>query len=163
MEEIKLCGRCNKPKGKEEGCCKCGRPTDYSEEILTKTKEYIDNCNDTDEDKEHNIKYKVNLPTIEGLALYLNINKDTIYEWRKEKPEFSEFIAKLLAKQAERLVNNGLSGDYSHVIAKVLLTKHGYREGIDQTTNDKDLPIPIFKLDAILSNHSNPEDSEPKK
>ena len=29
-------------------------------------------------------------------------------------------------------------------IAKVLLTKHGYREGIDQTTNDKDLPTPIL-------------------
>ena len=21
-----LCGKCSKPKGKEEGCCKCGRP-----------------------------------------------------------------------------------------------------------------------------------------
>ena len=37
------------------------------------------------------------------------------------------------------LINKGLSGDYNPTIAKVLLTKHGYREGIDATTNNKDV------------------------
>ena len=29
-----LCGKCNKTKGKEEGSCKCGRPTDYSNKLV---------------------------------------------------------------------------------------------------------------------------------
>ncbi len=33
-------------------------------------------------------------------------------------------------------MNNGLSGDYNPTIAKVLLTKHGYREGIEATGKD---------------------------
>lgn len=111
------------------------RPTIYSDEIITKTQEYIDLCEDTEG--------KVRLPTIEGLAFHLKIHKDTIHTWRKEedKQEFSDLIEELLSKQGDRLVNKGLSGDYNPTIAKVLLTKHGYREGIDATTNDKDLPF----------------------
>lgn len=116
-----------------------GRPTIYGEEMLEKTQAYIDNCNDTEEDKELNLKKKVNLPTLEGLAYEIKVNKDTIQEWRKVHPEFSVLIGELLAKQARSLVNNGLSGSYNPTIAKVLLTKHGYREGIDATTND--LPL----------------------
>jgi hypothetical protein len=112
-----------------------GRPTDYNEEIIPKTKEYLALC----EDKEVNqgseesprYKLKVKIPTIEGLAVHLEINKDTIYEWCEVHPEFSDVIDTLRAKQADRLLNNGLSGDYNPTIAKVLLTKHGYREGID--------------------------------
>jgi hypothetical protein len=32
------------------------------------------------------------------------------------------------------LINNGLSGDYNPTIAKVLLSKHGYREEVKQDT-----------------------------
>lgn len=123
-----------------------GRPTKYDEEILEKTREYIDDCEDVEADRESDIKASVNLPTIEGLAYHLKINKDTIYTWRKEegKEPFSELIEELLAKQAKQLVNNGLAGKYNPTIAKVLLTKHGYREGVDNTTNDKDLPGQIL-------------------
>jgi len=130
------------------------RPTIYSEEILEKTKQYIEDCNSDyvtvkrpyidNEGKEKEkveIKYEVNLPTIEGLAYELGIHKDTVYAWRKEKEEFSYLIERLLSKQAKQLVNKGLSGDYNSTIAKVILTKHGYREGTDVTTNDKDLNL----------------------
>ena len=102
------------------------RPTLYNEQILEYTKQYIDTCEDTFDPESK--KVKVNIPTIEGLAYHLGINKDTIYSWRKEKPEFSELISNLLAKQAKYLVNKGLSGEYNPTIAKVLLTKHGYTE-----------------------------------
>jgi hypothetical protein len=149
-----------------------GRPTDYCEETLTKTREYIDNCEDTYEviirpkiengkhlgDEEFR-KETIKIPTIEGLAVYLKLNKDTIYTWRKdeEKKEFSDLIEELLAKQADRLLNKGLSGEYSPVIAKVLLTKHGYREGIEQTGKDgKDLFEPsaedMEKIKNALAN-----------
>lgn len=130
---------------------KIGRPTEYKEDILVKAKEYIDSCEDeeTQKVKQSNNnkgyemyynKIKVNLPTIEGLAVYLEISRDTIYDWEKKYKEFSDIIERLRAKQANALINNGLSGDYNATIAKVLLTKHGYREGIEQMGKDgKDL------------------------
>jgi len=144
LTTTELCGKCSKPKGNTEECCKCGRPTKYNEEILQKTRDYIENCKDIPEDKEHNIPKQVNLPTIEGLAYEIKVNKTTIQEWRQTHEEFSILIDELLAKQARSLINNGLSGNYSQVIAKVLLTKHGYREGVDATTNDKDIPTPVL-------------------
>lgn len=118
-----------------------GRPTKYNEEILTKTQDYIDSCNDysetVGEGETSKIKNRVNLPTIEGLAYEIKVNKDTIYTWRQEYPEFSELIQELLAKQAKVLVNKGLNGDYNPTIAKVLLTKHGYREGIESDLTTK--------------------------
>lgn len=116
-----------------------GRPKEYSEEIVAKTRQYLDSCFDFSSDPETKIR-AVNIPTIEGLAVWLKIHRDTIYAWEKEHPQFSDIIAELRSKQANALINNGLSGNYNPTIAKVLLTKHGYREGIDQTTNDKDLP-----------------------
>lgn len=136
---------------------KLGRPTEYSQEIIEKTLEYLSTCTDIEEDKENGIKKQVNLPSIEGLAYEIKVNKDTIYEWCKIHKDFSDVIDDLRAKQAKVLLNKGLSGDYNPTIAKVLLTKHGYREGIDQTTNDKDLPTPI--LNGIFSNNSNEENS----
>ena len=120
-----------------------GRPTDYSPEIITKAKDYLEGCVDeayqltkTDGEKStsYENKIRVKLPTIEGLALYLKIHKDTVYEWEKMHEEFSDVIALLRSKQAEALINNGLSGDYNPTIAKVLLSKHGYKEEVKTET-----------------------------
>lgn len=122
-----------------------GRPTEYSEEIVTKANQYLASCKDEFENlvAQESDKYttykqvlKVKLPSIEGLALYLEIHRSTIYEWQKTYPEFSDIIEKLQQQQAETLVNNGLSGNYNPTIAKVLLTKHGYtdKQEIDQKT-----------------------------
>ena len=144
-----------------------GRPTIYDEHIIKRTKAYLDLCEDTTEQETIGVsakgtelfknKVKVSLPTIEGLAYFLGISRDTIYDWCKEHKEFSYIIEDLRAKQAQELINKGLSGDYNPTIAKVLLTKHGYREGIDQTTNDKDLPTPILN---VQRNNSVSEDKQ---
>lgn len=132
-----------------------GRPTEYNEEILTKAQEYLDECKDK-EDEFHKTRgeksdgyerlVKVQLPTIGGLAKHLGISRETVRVWASDenKKEFSAIIEQLQAEQEDRLINNGLSGNYNPTIAKVLLTKHGYREGVDQTTNDKDLPTPVL-------------------
>ncbi len=148
---------------------KVGRPTEYTKDIILKVQKYIDSCEDTEINQTVGMSAKgtelfkskliVNMPTIEGLAYEIKVNKDTIYEWAKEYKEFSDVIDDLRAKQAKFLINKGLSGDYNPTIAKVLLTKHGYREGIDQTTNDKDIPTPILG-NAILDNNSIKKDSK---
>lgn len=123
-----------------------GRPTKYSLDILKRTKEYIESCEDETTElftgytrnggEMFKEKLVVKLPNIEGLAYTLKISKDTIYEWCKIHKDFSDVIKDLLAKQANVLLTKGLSGDYNPTIAKVLLTKHGYREGIEQSGKD---------------------------
>lgn len=119
------------------------RPTKYSNEIIPKTLKYIDGCEDEVRElvsgytrlgtEMYREKLIVHLPSIEGLSLELNVSVSTIYEWQKIYPDFSEVIKKLLAKQAHVLLNKGISGDYNAVISKVLLTKHGYREGTEHS------------------------------
>lgn len=131
-----------------------GRPTKYNNSILRKTKEYIRDSDDIEErqltglsvkgTELYKSKFKVKIPTLEGLAYHIKVNKDTIQEWKKQHKEFSVLIQELLNKQAQELISKGLSGDYNPTIAKVLLTKHGYREGTDITTDDKALPVPIY-------------------
>ena len=122
-----------------------GRPTDYSEEMLAKAREYISLCQDDEIERESKqgatvYKIKAKLPTKGGLARYLGVARSTLYEWAGQHQDFSDIMEELGAEQEDRLINNGLSGDYNPTIAKVLLTKHGYREGIEQTGLDgKDL------------------------
>lgn len=116
---------------------KGGRPTKYTKDIIKKAEKYLSECIDTTEQvvtgesekfTSYKEKIKVNLPTIEGLAVYLKVHRDTLYEWEKEHDEFSDIIERLRGSQIKSLVNNGLSGDYNPTIAKVLLSKHGYSE-----------------------------------
>lgn len=104
-----------------------GRPTDYSEDILKLAKDYRDNLPEGEV-----------IHTVEGLSDHINIARSTVYKWAKEegKEDFSDIIESILNKQGKSLLNKGLTGDYNSTIAKVLLTKHGYREGIEQTGKD---------------------------
>lgn len=122
-----------------------GRPTKYNDELLRKTQRYLDLCTDgyhrflQSKKKKRSIytsKFIIKVPTIGGLADFLDISRETIYDWKKKNKEFSDIIEKMMARQEDRLINNGLSGDYNPTIAKVLLTKHGYREGHEVANPD---------------------------
>lgn len=116
------------------------RPTSYSDEVLNKTKDYVTSCQDVEVQiisgesakfTAYKQKLTVKLPTIEGLAGFLGIHKDTIYEWEKIHSEFSDVINILRSNQARELINKGLSGDYNPIIAKLLLMKHGYTDKVE--------------------------------
>ena len=101
-------------KGKHPG----GRPLTYSKAIISKAKEYINNCEDEENQQLSGLsvkgtelyktKLKVNLPTIEGLALYLGVRRETLYDWENKYKEFSNIIDKLRQKQADTLISKGL-------------------------------------------------------
>jgi len=104
-----------------------GRPTEYTPELLEKAREYLENL--PEDEVVH---------SIEGLAIYINIARSTIYDWLGQdgKEDFSDIVSSVLAKQGKTLINKGLKQEFSSPITKVMLTKHGYREGIEQTGKD---------------------------
>lgn len=130
-----------------------GRPTKYLEEYINKVDEYLELHQDIEQEKVgmrneekgyEKIEYilKVDLPTVEGFALFLGVNKTTLYEWEKNHPEFSNALDKIRTEQQMRLINEGLAGNYNPTIAKLILSSnHGMREKTDQdiTSNGKEL------------------------
>lgn len=97
-----------------------GRPTKYNKEILDKAKEYL-------------LKYDEigdKIPSVAGLSLYLDICRDTIYDWdgQDDKKEFSYILKQINATQHQVLINKGLSNDFNSAITKLVLGKHGYHE-----------------------------------
>lgn len=130
-----------------------GRPTLYTEELLGKAQEYLLACEDKEIEKgtEERPVYslKVKLPTKGGLARFLGVSRETLYAWSKEKPEFSDIMEQIGAEQEDKLINNGLSGDYNSTIAKVLLTKHGYRDAVDTDVTSKGEQINTLDPKAV--------------
>lgn len=161
-EETKKTEDKNTEEQSDQGKNPEGRPTDYKGlDTLLKANKYIDSCKDeeyqrvkSDGDKSttYDNLVKVKIPTIEGLAAHLEVSRSTVYEWKAKYAEFSDIIERLQQLQAERLINNGLSGTYNPTIAKVLLTKHGYIErqavGLDggEDEDGKRLPINVNKM-----------------
>ena len=96
-----------------------GRPTSYSDDMLQQATEYVDKG----WRKEGDV-----MPMIESLSVVLGVARSTIYKWAEEKPEFSDILDTLMAVQAKELWNRGLVGDYNSTMAKLALTKHGYRD-----------------------------------
>ena len=143
-----------------------GRPTEYKgDKTIKKVKDYLTLCVDeeyqrvkTEGDKSTSWDnlVKVKIPTIEGLAVYIGVSRDTIYQWKKDHDEFSDIIDILMAQQAERLLNNGLSGTYNSTIAKVLLTKHGY---IEKSENDTTVHLPTPLLNGLRNNNGTPQNN----
>ncbi len=102
-----------------------GRPTLYSPNILEGVRDYLQSCNDEQDGKN----LRVNLPKVEGLARYLNVSKDTLYEWAKKYPDFSDALREIKNEQYCRLIDEGLAGRYNPAIAKLMLSaNHGLTE-----------------------------------
>ena len=109
------------------------------------------------------VEKEISLPSIEGFALYCGFNKDTLYEWEKQYKEFSDDMKVLRASQANILINKGITGEYNSIIAKVLLSKHGYREGIEQTGKDGEDLIPRNGSDEAKAKILATVGKQPKK
>lgn len=114
-----------------------GRPTDYTPELLEKAKQYI-------YVPEAFGRANGDIPNLAGFALYLGISRPTVYEWAKEHKEFSYIVDDILAEQEQMLLQKGLKGEYQPTIAKLMLTKHGYTDKQDITSDGKALPTPIL-------------------
>ena len=97
-----------------------GRPTKYTPELIRKAKEYLD----TYEEKGDVI------PSIAGMAQELDLTRETIHTWVKDKnkKQFSDIIKALSYAQERKLLNGGLNSTMNSTITKLVLSKHGYHD-----------------------------------
>ncbi len=114
-----------------------GRPTEYDPIFVQKADEYLATTG----------KEQTHLPKIESFAIYLDVSKKTLYNWAKQHPEFLHALEKIMERQCEQLIDDGIYGgkEVNATIVKLLLqNNHGMKERTDTTTNDKELPTPIY-------------------
>lgn len=138
---------------------KVGRPSEYKKEYIEAVDEYLaENI-----DNYSKGRLNVNLPTIEGFAVYIGVNKSSLYEWSEKYTEFSDSLDKLKHEQQKRLINQGLSGQYNSTIAKLILSSnHGMSEKneIDHTSKGKQINGVGVILSKAYGNDSDEDGGE---
>jgi len=125
-----------------------GRPTKYLPKFVEMADEYLATTG-----KEQN-----ELPMVEGFAVYLEVDKTTLYEWAKIYPEFSHALTKIKIAQLLQLVNDGIYGgkEVNATIVKLMLqNNHGMKERKDVTTDGKQ--IAGFNYLTPKNGNSNPD------
>jgi hypothetical protein len=123
---------------------KMGRPTKYNPNFVNELDNYIKTTG----------KEAMSLPTIEGFALYLDVSRDSLYEWAKLYKDFSDTLRKIEILQKQQLINDGIYGGKevnASIVKLILQNNHGMKERTDQTTNDKELPTPIYSGKSVES------------
>ena len=115
-----------------------GRPSIYTPELVERARQYLATYRD-DGDL---------VPSIAGLACVLGTTRKTCHEWANdpEKAEFRDILDELMQGQERALVNGGLGGAFNAPITKMMLTKHGYSDRVenDHTSSDGSM-TPVFK------------------
>jgi hypothetical protein len=119
-----------------------GRPTDYKPEILQKARNYI---------ADHEA-FEDPIPSVAGLACVLGLTRETLYAWARDetKPEFSDILRELMQKQERQLLRGGLVGNFNAPITKMILTKHGYSDKVEQDHTSSDGSMTPKPTEIIL-------------
>lgn len=105
-----------------------GRPTDYNEELQARADAYAEGgfieCGDV-------------VPSRAGLALELDLSRNTLTNWEKH-PEFLSTLDKISYLQERISLNGGLRGKLNSTIVKLLLANHGYSDKVQQDNVSSD-------------------------
>jgi len=74
------------------------------------------------------------VPTIAGMACELDVSRETLRLWGKDKDHILfGILGRVMRFQERELVNSGLDGTFKEGITKMMLSKHGYADSVEQT------------------------------
>lgn len=128
-------------KPKKAPARKRGRPTEYGPHTLAITRNYIDNY------WRRTGRKADPFPSIVGLARLLGVRRETVHEWarQEDKADFSNMLGELSDEQERALLAGGANRSIHSVIARLVLTKHGYHtvERKEHAGTPGGAPIPV--------------------
>jgi hypothetical protein len=75
------------------------------------------------------------IPSLSGLACYLGVCNKTIFNYSKQNDDFLHITTMVMTMQENRLINGGLAGEFNPTITKLLLSKHGYHDKVQNEIN----------------------------
>ena len=119
-----------------------GRPTKLTDELLAKAEDYVANYE----------SYGDAVPTAVGLALEIGVHRSTCYQWAKEDERFSDIFMRVESTQERKLVNGGLEGKWNPAITKMMLTKHGYSDKLEQDLTSSDGSMSPTRIEITAPN-----------
>lgn len=132
------------------------RPTDYNEEVLTQSQEYLSYFTEQDARPD---KFREAVPTVVGLCKHIGRGKTTVYNWEKDddKTEFRDILQEIAEIQELELANGGLVGGFNPAITKMMMTKHGYsdKQEIDHSSTDGSMSPKGKTLDDFYKDSEN--------
>ena len=119
---------------------KGGRPTKYKSEYCRELDKYLKTTG----------KEQTSLPTMQGFALWIGVDTDTLNNWANKLDKkgkrihkgFFGTLRKLKNLQAKQLIDDGIYGGKevnATIIKLMLMNNHGMRERKDLTTDDEKL------------------------
>ena len=143
----------SKPIKKHAG----GRPTKYNQALIRKAYDYLENY--------QSLGHKI--PTLAGLALTVDIDKETATRWGKDKnkQEFSKLVKRIMVAQEQALLDNGLDGTYNASITKLCLSKHGYQDNPQANQASSGITVNVNRGGVVIKSGSETlaiETDEPK-
>lgn len=128
-----------------------GRPTDYTPELLEAAMHYA---------TDGWIECKDAVPTVAGLACEIGVSRETCYAWARDdkKKAFSDILHKIAQTQERKLVNGGILGEFNAPITKMMLTKHGYSDRIEQDHSSKDGSMTPTRIELVAKTNDDSKD-----
>jgi hypothetical protein len=124
-----------------------GRPTEYKEEYVQEVLDYIETCS----------KDQGKLPKRVDIALLLHCHKETLIEWGKIHPDFSDALMRVDQNQESRLIDDGIYGgkEVNPPVIKMLLGNHGYSDASKSDITSGGEPIKTNTI--VLTNFKSDE------
>jgi hypothetical protein len=102
------------------------RPSELTDALINRAREYINGAWRDVGDY---------IPSLSGLACYLGVCNKTIFNYSKQNDDFLHITVMVMTMQENRLINGGLAGELNPTITKLLLSKHGYHDKVQNEIN----------------------------
>lgn len=131
------------------------RPTLLNDQLKERARDYIAMFRGVSfEDLKQQLEV---IPSIAGLAAFLGVSRDSLYNWSKIDAEFFDILERVKSLQEIILLNAALVGAFNPAMAKLLLYKHGYsdKQEIDHRSGDKSMTPNKIELVVIDSKDYN--------
>ena len=107
-----------------------GRPSDYTPKLIEAAWSYVNGGWREAGDK---------VPSVAGLACEIGVRRETCHVWANDpENEFSNILKVIAEKQERELLNNGLDGTFNPPITKMMLSKHGYSDRVENDHKSSD-------------------------